>query len=74
MPDTARIVVLPLGELEDGGHPYGECVRCGASARTEPCHLTTFPVTSAAAVVCDDVAACERRRFWNRLRDLWGVA
>lgn len=64
---TARIVVLPLGALEDGGHPWGICWRCEASARTVPCHLTVVAVTRAAAVECDDAAACERRRYRNRL-------
>jgi hypothetical protein len=64
---TARIVILPLGELEDGGHPHDECVRCGASSRTEPCNLTVLPGTRAQAVICNDVTACERRRYWNHL-------
>lgn len=67
MSGTARIVVLPLGALEDGGHPWGICWRCEASARTVPCHLTVVAVTRAAAVECDDAAACERRRYRNRL-------
>ena len=43
-----------------------DCVRCGASSRVEPCHKTVLPMTRAAAVLCDDAIACERRRY--RLR------
>lgn len=68
---AARIYVLPAGELEDGGHPFGECCRCGVSARTEPCRPCVLPMTRAAAVMCDDTIACERRRYRLRLRRLW---
>lgn len=62
-----RLVVLPASELEPGGLPFGVCHRCGISARVEPCHPSVYPATRAATVACDDVVACERRRYWRSL-------
>ena len=57
---------LPLGEL----HPEDRCALCGEVGKEWPCidvawnslHRTVLAYTQAAALVCVDTVACERRR------------
>ena len=57
-----RLVLLPLGER--GWYPCRACAYCGNHERLR---LAVLP-TGAEAMVCADVAACERRRYWKRVR------
>jgi hypothetical protein len=55
-----RLTLLPLGER--GWHPHGACCCCGARENLRLQILVTY----AQALVCEDSAACERRRYWKR--------
>lgn len=55
-----RLGLLPRGERN--WYPYSRCAFCGADEDLRP----TIFVTFAEALVCRDVAACERRRYQRR--------
>lgn len=56
-----RLALLPLGER--GWYPCRACAFCGATRDLRPAIALTF----AETMVCTDVVACERRRYWKRV-------